>query len=109
MLKYAKVVNEETKLCEVGLGTNTDFYKSIGMTEMEVEQAYDGSWYVEGFSPVEPEKSYSEKRALEYPSIQDQLDMLYWDKVNGTNNWQETIADIKAKYPKEEITEETID
>jgi hypothetical protein len=48
-----------------------------------------------------PDLSYSEKRALEYPSIQDQLDMLYWDKVNGTNNWQETIADIKAKYPKE--------
>lgn len=102
MKKYAKIINEETKQCEVGLGTNTDFYKSIGMTEMDVEEAYDGSWYIEGFAPVEPEKSYSEKRALEYPSIQEQLDMLYWDKVNGTNNWQETIADIKAKYPKEE-------
>ena len=54
MLKYAKVVNEETKLCEVGIGTNAEFYQSIGMTEMDVEQAYDGSWYVEGYAPEKP-------------------------------------------------------
>lgn len=47
------------------------------------------------------ELSYSEKRALEYPSIQDQLDILYWDKVNGTENWKDLIASIKHKYPKE--------
>ena len=54
MKKYAKIVNEETKACEVGLGTNSAFYKSIGMSEMEVEQAYDGSWYVKGFAPEKP-------------------------------------------------------
>lgn len=54
MKKYAKVVNEETKLCEVGIGTNAEFYQSIGMTEMDVEQAYDGSWYVEGYAPEKP-------------------------------------------------------
>lgn len=43
---------------------------------------------------------YTEKRASEYPSISDQLDMLYWDKVNGTNNWQTAIQAIKEKYPK---------
>lgn len=51
MKKYAKVINEENKLCEVGLGTNSAFYQSIGMTEMEVEQSFDGSWYIEGFAP----------------------------------------------------------
>lgn len=40
-------------------------------------------------------------RFNEYPSITDQLDMLYWDKVNGTNNWQTTIQAVKDKYPKE--------
>ena len=100
MLKYAKIVNEETKECEVGFGTNADFYKSIGMAEMDVEQAYNGNWYVVGFMPAEPEKSYIEKRLAEYPLISDQLDMIYWDKVNGTNLWQSKIAEIKAKYPK---------
>jgi hypothetical protein len=106
MKKYAKVINEETKACEVGLGTNSAFYQSIGMTEMDVEQAYDGSWYLVGYTPQAPEPTYAEKRAMEYPSIQDQLDMLYWDKVNGTNIWQEKITEIKAKYPKEEPIEE---
>ncbi len=52
--------------------------------------------------PEEPELTYAEKRAREYPAIPDQLDMIYWDKVNNTNIWQETIAAVKAKYPKPE-------
>lgn len=101
MLKYAKIVNDATKECSVGKGTNISFYQSIGMKKMEVEQAYNGAWYVAGFCPTEPEKSYIEKRVAAYPSIPDQLDMIYWDKVNGTNLWQQKIAEIKAKYPKE--------
>lgn len=100
MLRYAKIEDQETKVCSVGVGTNSDFYKSIGMTEQEVEQAWDGKWYLSGHAPAAPEPTYRELRAAEYPAIGDQLDMIYWDKVNGTNTWQETIAAIKAKYPK---------
>ena len=56
MKKYAKVENEQTKVCSVGLGTNAKFYESIGMTEMEVEQGYDGSWYVQGYAPMKPQE-----------------------------------------------------
>lgn len=45
-------------------------------------------------------KSYSELRVNEYPSIEEQLDMIYWDKVLGTNNWVNLISNIKSKYPK---------
>jgi hypothetical protein len=44
---------------------------------------------------------YQRDRAKEYPTIQEQLDMQYWDKINGTNNWQDAINAVKAKYPKE--------
>lgn len=54
MKKYAKVINENTKECMVGLGTNIEFFKSMGMTEQEVEQAYNGSWYLEGYCPQKP-------------------------------------------------------
>ena len=43
---------------------------------------------------------YDEKRAAAYPSIQDQLDMQYWDSVNGTTTWADAIAQVKADYPK---------
>lgn len=100
MLKYAKMVNEETKQCDVGTGTNDEFYKSLGMELMEVEQGYDGYWYAKGFAPEEV-LTYSDLRQKEYPSIKEQLDMIYWDSINGTSNWLDKISEIKNKYPKE--------
>jgi len=43
---------------------------------------------------------YRDKRRLAYPSIADQLDMIYWDRVNGTTKWQDTVAAIKTQFPK---------
>jgi hypothetical protein len=43
---------------------------------------------------------YIEERAVEYPSIQEQLDMQYWDAVNGTTTWRDAIAKVKADNPK---------
>ena len=45
-------------------------------------------------------KQYQRDRAKSYPSIQEQLDLQYWDKVNGTSNWQNAINAVKAQYPK---------
>jgi len=45
-------------------------------------------------------KQYQIDRAKDYPSIQEQLDMQYWDKINGTNKWQQAINAVKQKYPK---------
>lgn len=43
---------------------------------------------------------YRDKRLMAFPSIQEQLDLQYWDKVNGTTKWQEAIAKVKSDYPK---------
>ena len=43
---------------------------------------------------------YQRDRAAEYPSLQEQLDMQYWDKINNTTNWQDAINTVKTKYPK---------
>jgi hypothetical protein len=45
-------------------------------------------------------KQYQRDRAPEYPTMQEQLDMQYWDAVNGTTTWQDAINAVKAKYPK---------
>ena len=36
-----------------------------------------------------------------YPLIAEQLDMLYWYKVNETTTWQDAIAKVKSDNPKE--------
>ena len=43
---------------------------------------------------------YSRKRVEQYASIQDQLDMQYWDNVNGTTTWKDHIAKVKSDNPK---------
>jgi len=45
-------------------------------------------------------KTHTEARFLEYPFVFDQLDMIYWDGINGTTIWADTIAAIKAAHPK---------
>lgn len=54
MIKFAQIVNDETKQCNVGTGTNEDFYKSIGMEKMDVEQSWDNKWYLAGYAPQKP-------------------------------------------------------
>jgi hypothetical protein len=44
--------------------------------------------------------AYKDQRAAAYPSIQEQLDMQYWDAVNGTTIWADTIASVKSENPK---------
>lgn len=107
MLKYAKLINEETKQCDVGIGTNEAFYKSIGMELKEVEEAYDGSWYLSGFAPAAPEPTYAEQRAATYPKEVEQLDMLYHDIDEGklgeeakTSSFYLIRKKIKEEFPK---------
>ena len=41
--------------------------------------------------------SYKSQRRAEYPNIEDQLDDIYH---NGIDGWKASIKTIKAKYPK---------
>lgn len=42
----------------------------------------------------------AEDRMKAYGRLGVQLDMLYWDKINNTTNWEQHIAGVKNKYPK---------
>ena len=64
MKKYAKIFNEETKSVLVGLGSNAKYYESIGMTEMDVEEAYDGNWYVAGYAPQKPQELIDQENLI---------------------------------------------
>lgn len=45
-------------------------------------------------------QEYKNKRAVKYPSVKEQLDMQYWDSVNGTTTWKDAIAKVKSDNPK---------
>lgn len=45
-------------------------------------------------------KQYQRDREKEYPTWQDQLDMQYHDKKDGTTTWEDTIEAVKNANPK---------
>lgn len=71
---------------------NTDYQQFIQ------DVAEQGIGIVEGPDIIEPD--YATLRSQEYPSLQEQEDMKYWDEINGTTVWRDTITAIKEKYPK---------
>ena len=49
---------------------------------------------------LENANAYKIARHNDYKSIKDQLDMQYWDSVNGTTTWKDHIAQVKSDNPK---------
>ena len=45
-------------------------------------------------------KTYADLREEEYPSIGDQLDMIYKDMKNGTSTHADAVEVVKTKFPK---------
>lgn len=67
MIKYAKIINEETGLCEVGIGTDYNFYESIGMIKLDVEQSeIDNFWYLAEKCPHKSEEEKAIERKTEF-------------------------------------------
>ena len=64
MIKYVNVLNEETGLVDIATGTDTEFYKSIGMVEHDVEQSdVDYCWYLKEKCPhLTPEEKEAEEK-----------------------------------------------
>ena len=44
--------------------------------------------------------AYKKARTKQYPSWREQMDMQYWDSVNGTTTWKDAIAKVKSDNPK---------
>ena len=64
MIKYAIVLNELTGLCDIATGTNEDFYKSIGMELLDVQQSdVDGLWYLIDKCPMKTDEQKAQKEA----------------------------------------------
>ena len=65
MLKYVKDIQEDGKCLQIGEGSNSKFYESIGMVQKDVEQSeVDGNWYLTEKCPHYTEEEIAEKKEL---------------------------------------------
>ncbi len=49
---------------------------------------------------IESTNKVIKNRVKIYPSLTEQLDMQYWDSINGTTKWKDLITKIKNDNPK---------
>jgi len=83
------VRGKDINTCEIEWhnGTTPIPKADIEAKMVEVQAEYDAN-------------QYQRDRATSYPTIKEQLDMQYWDNVNGTTTWEDAIAKVKADNPK---------
>ena len=63
MIKYAKIIDEETGLVNIATGTDIEYYQSIGMIELDVEQSdVDNKWYLTEKCPHKSEEEKAQER-----------------------------------------------
>ena len=68
-------------------------------TEQEINDNF-ATWKQE-YLDYQPTATALSNRKKEYPAMVDQLDMQYWDQVNGTTTWKDAISKVKTDNPKE--------
>ena len=79
-------------------------YKQVNNERLE----FDSADYDQAITDLanskwnEQQFGYIQARQESYGSIADQLDMQYWDVVNGTTTWQDHVAQVKTDNPKPE-------
>jgi len=69
-----------------------------GHTEQEIKDNFE-TWKQE-YINYQPTKAVQENRRYSYPAMQDQLDMMYHDKIDDTTTWQDAIQAVKDANPK---------
>lgn len=67
MIKYVEIINKESGLVDIALGDDTEYYKSIGFEEHDVQQSdIDGHWYLTEKCPMktDEEKEQEERERI---------------------------------------------
>ena len=77
-------------------------YKQVNNERLELSQADYDQAIIDRKNSIldEYNNGYIRARQEQYLAIPEQLDLIYWDGVNGTTNWADHIAEVKADNPK---------
>ena len=79
-------------------------YPDVKIIRGDVAYDINGNEVTYDNTAVEAEmakNAYKEQRAMAYKPLAEQLDMQYWDRVNGTDTWKQHIDAVKTAHPKE--------
>ena len=89
---------DKIKLQDDGNGVFIRTWNVNGLAKPTDEQIAS---YETAANTAETAQGVLNKRASEYPTWQDQMDMQYKDLLNGTTTWKDAVAKVKSDNPKE--------
>ena len=78
-------------------GTDNEDITDISSYDFETKHATEKKAIEDASAKAVAEWTYVEKRRTEYPIVEEQLDDIYH---NGIDGWKSTIKAVKDKYPK---------
>lgn len=98
--------NEKKEKIEIGQDPEYLYDEAGNKLYVDLNPVPPGVWVTDEMVDTLPDGSrvvvgdYRRKRQAAYPSLAEQLDLLYHDKVNGTDHWFQAIDAVKRKHPK---------
>lgn len=98
--RYAKIIDEQTKEVEVGIGYPDEHYIEIGMTLMDTDLAYNGHYYVSGYAPEEPEPTEEEKKIM-VRKVRSEYFETYVDWYQSKPLLWEELSETEKQYRSE--------
>lgn len=97
MLKYCKIINEETGLVQIGAGCPDEYYIEIGMEKRNVKQSdVDGEWYLYDKCPVKPEPTPIERKTTFLQTFFKVEGYGYYRRV--PKGYQSAVESINTAY-----------
>ena len=97
-----KALIQGTRICE--FGEEFPVHKDLQWVDVP-DDTTEQDTYVDGAVVKQPDPTpptWEEARRNAYGDIGAELDMIYWDQVNGTTTFQDHVAAVKADNPKPE-------
>lgn len=103
---FSRIVDDETKRLDCIVCGDVP---PAGFSEREIEQGFDGNWYLKGYAPKEPIEHKNEQiRQQRQSRFTSESDPLYLDYVEAQARGDETVDEKKQLWldKKDEIRAE---
>lgn len=95
------IYDKETKaVTQYAVGTDTKYFKSLGMTDEEVEQDYLGRFWLKGYAPSKPQEEIDlENTQTKLNELNQQLSELKENYVSAILSGNDDVAlQIQSQY-----------
>lgn len=95
------IYDKQTKaVTQYAVGTDNEYFKSLGMTDEEVEQDYQGRLWLKGYAPSKPQEEIDlENTQTKLNELNQQVSELKENYVSAILSGNDDVAlQIKTQY-----------